>query len=277
MNRLFVVLGLSLSGLAGCGGGGGGSEGGTLTPTGGTGPTTISSIPNGTLGTFADGAKAERFIASDDKLYVGLINDSRLTTVLKNQSFAVTSSSVSGSFLQDIDATQNADGAALKIYVHGLYLNDGETVSIAFFDSATYGAATLAVGSPPKTIPAQSVSYSGAASITEISAQYNGSTTPVVENGDFTLTIDLSGFDPVGTLSTSNMATFQFSSGDVVLEKTTGTLTSNDVQIGRITGSQQAGYLLGSLYGSNSEGVAGVVRSNTNTPATYLGTFYGKR
>jgi hypothetical protein len=152
-------------------------------------------------------------------------------------------------------------------------LANNETVSIALTKSSPYGYALVSVGPQLTSIPASVVSYNGNASVIEVAS--NGAVTS--ENGQFTLSINLANANPVGTLSTSGMSTFQFASGNVALGET-GNLTSPaGVSIGRINGTQQTANLFGSLYGTDARGVAGVIRSTGNTPATYIGTFYGKR
>lgn len=280
LTSVCVLSGLILSG---CGGGGGGELTGaggapTITTTPTNVSTTISSIPSQQLASFGDGASAERFVSSDGLLYTGIFDDPLLKSVIENEAYTVsgtpTSGSANGVNYQTISATQTSDAAQLDIYVNGIFLANNETVSIALIKSSSYGYALVSVGTQLTSIPASAVSYNGNASVIEVAS--NGAVTS--ENGQFTLSINLANANPVGTLSTSGMSTFQFASGNVALDKNTGNLTSPaGVSIGRINGTQQTANLFGSLYGTDARGVAGVIRSTGNTPATYIGTFYGKR
>lgn len=292
MKRVFSVCALLICvGVLSACGGGGGSAGPDISgppppPTVDPASTTtvagrISSIPSVKLGQFADGATGERFTDSQQQLFVGLMNNANLKTILETNNYTVVGTPETGTSngvsYQQISAKQQTDSADLTIYVNGLYLTNSETVSVVLVDSATYGTAILAAGDPPSTLPSQSVTYSGNASIVEIAPQSSGDPRIEAEGGTFSLAINLGATSPVGTVSTSGFSTFQFASSSVELDKSTGSLSSNSVSIGRIAGTQQSGLLIGSLFGSDAEGAAGVIRSSSNTPATYVGTFFGKR
>lgn len=294
MKRVSVVCFMCLSwGLSGCGGGGGGTEslqvsnpGGQVTP---IDPQTvpenvasgITTISNAKLAQFADGASAVRFVDTDGKLYVGLIENTNLQTVLQQGAYTTVgtpaSSTVGGVSRQIISATQNADGADLSLYVAGLYLSANETVNILLANSETNGNGFLAFGAAPKTIPSQAVQYSGPAAIAQIIGQSGSEPNVITENGTFTLSIDLASDAPIGTLTSSGMSQFQFTSSDVRLDKQSATLSSGAVSIGQRNGDQQSATLTGSLFGSDSGGAAGIIRSTSNIPATYIGTFFGNR
>jgi secreted protein with Ig-like and vWFA domain len=237
LTNVCVLSGLILSGGGGELTGAGGAPTITTTPTNVS--TTISSIPSQQLASFGDGASAERFVSSDGLLYTGIFDDPLLKSVIENEAYTVsgtpTSGSANGVNYQTISATQTSDAAQLDIYVNGIFLANNETVSIALIKSSSYGYALVSVGTQLTSIPASVVSYNGNASVIEVAS--NGAVTS--ENGQFTLSINLANANPVGTLSTSGMSTFQFASGNVALGET-GNLTSPaGVSIGRINGTQQ--------------------------------------
>jgi len=300
MIRFFLSVVLVFA-LAACGGGGGGGEtvsqpagsssngssggssGGQTGGNGGTTPSptqfTVTQSTSSTLvTTTSDGVGVYRLVdlAGDGDIYVGYVEDSQLANKLLNVTAQTNPSAQQNGNEFTVSRQATVDtGETLNLYIAGLNMGVNEYVSRVYVDSADFEDGYMVNGTGVDVIPVERLTYTGIAEIGEISTAVAENSTPL-EKGQFTLTVDFTqSGNPMTLSATTN--TYQFASSDMSINTTTGAFASDSAGIGLRTGGTQSADIHGSLFGTNAQGVGGVVRSQSTSPQVFIGAFYGSR
>ena len=96
------------------------------------------------------------------------------------------------------------------------------------------------------------------------------------ETGTFNLTANFGSDQGRGSLAGATN-TFIVSGDNLSISATNGSISSQNVQMGRILGGSALGETYGNFYGSSGQGVGGVVFSTQDSDVQYLGTYLGQK
>ena len=282
-NVRHMVSVLCLLSITACGGGAGSSM---ITPGGnGTGGGTGGGSENGGVSvptnfrlveTLPDSYSAVRFYdAKNPSAYAAIVDSQKIAKELATEGLNVSGSRqlLSNDQYRIDGKAQLSDGTDADALVHRLFLTNDQSEYAArmFVDGGANGTGYLVVGTPVSTLPKGSVTYKGFAEIVL------NSPSGAAQTGNFELSLNFSGSDDVtGSLSASTND-YMMVSDQITVDRSTAELSSTTALIGEKQGVQQDAHIIGSLFGTNGQGVAAVGYSTTEGASGYIGSIVGKK
>ena len=169
-----------------------------------------------------------------------------------------------GEYYTYVRSTVMSNGDDLTIEGSGIDLNSTGSEYVSMFVGETSeGLALFVTGTPAKQLPSGLHNYSGYAVLID-------STAAIVEGGTFGMNVN---FETSTGSITGASDNYIFSDNNIIINSINGEFSGSSTTIGPRDNIKVPATLAGSFYGTNANGVGGVVSTDLNQDDGYVAVF----